>query len=66
MQSKVSNDKGKVIPPANIMQESLEHSLHDKLGQEIAAEILEQNHYADQVAEAVRQVKQCCLDSQTV
>ena len=57
-------DKGKVIPPANIMQESLEHSVHDKLGQEIAAEILEQNHYADQVAEAVRQVKQCCLDSQ--
>lgn len=49
-------DKGKVIPPANIMQESLEHSLHDKLGQKIAAEILEQNHYADQVAEAVRQV----------
>ena len=48
------------------MQKSLEHSLHDKLGQKIAAEILEQNHYADQVAEAVRQVKQCCLDSQTV
>ena len=33
------------------MQKSLEHSLHDKLGQKIAAEILEQNHYADQVAE---------------
>ncbi len=50
-------DKGKVIPPENITLESLENSLQDKLGQKIAAEILEQNHYDAQVAEAVRQVK---------
>jgi hypothetical protein len=58
-------DKGKVIPPESIMLESLEHSLQDKLGQKIAAEILKQNHYDTQVAEAVRQVKERCGDSQT-
>jgi hypothetical protein len=58
-------DKGKVIPPASIMLESLEHSLQDKLGQKIAAEILEQNNYDAQAAEAVRQVKERCGDSQT-
>lgn len=47
------------------MQESLDQSLQDKLGQRIAAEILEQHHYEDQVAEAVRQVKERCGDSQT-
>ncbi len=31
----------------------------------IAAEILEQNHYDAQVAEAVRQVKERCSDRQT-
>ncbi|TGE37439.1 hypothetical protein E4K67_15500 [Desulfosporosinus fructosivorans] len=47
------------------MQESLDQSLQDKLGQKIAAELLKQHHYEDQVAEAVRQVKACCGDSQT-
>ncbi len=47
------------------MLESLEHSLQDKLGQKITAEILEQNHYDAQVAEAVRQVKERCSDRQT-
>jgi hypothetical protein len=58
-------DKGKVIPPESTMLESLDHSLQDKLGQKLVAEILEQNHYADQVIEAVRQVKERCGDSQT-
>ncbi len=58
-------DKGKVIPPESTMLESLDHSLQDKLGQKLAAEILEQNHYADQVTQAVRQVKERCGDSQT-
>lgn len=58
-------DKGKVIPPASIILESLDHSLWDKLGQKIAAEILEQNHYTAQVAEALRQVKENCRDRQT-
>lgn len=58
-------DKGKVIPPDLVMQESLEQSLQDKLGQKIREEILAQNHYAQRVAEAVRQVKESCADSQT-
>ncbi|ODA43022.1 hypothetical protein [Desulfosporosinus sp. BG] len=59
------HDKNKVIPPERIMQESLDQSLHDKLGQRIAAEILEQHHHEDQIAEAVRQVKERCGDIQT-
>ena len=58
------HDKGKVIPPERIMQESLDQSLQDKLGQRIAAELLEQHHYDDQVEQAVRQVKERCGDSQ--
>ncbi|CDX03670.1 Type 2 DNA topoisomerase 6 subunit A [bioreactor metagenome] len=58
-------DQGKVIPTENIMEESLEQSLEAKLGRVIADEILEQNHYDDQVAAAVRQVKQRYHDSQT-
>lgn len=38
------------IPPENVMEESLERSLEAKLGRVIADEILEQNHYDDQVA----------------
>jgi len=58
-------DKGKVIPPERVMRESLDHSLRNKLGQKITAEILEQNHYTAQVAEALRQVKENCRDRQT-
>ncbi len=61
----VIRETGKVIPPENIMEESLERSLEAKLGRVIADEILEQNHYDAQVAAAVRQVKQRYHDSQT-
>jgi len=58
-------DKGKVIPPKRVMLESLDQSLEDKLGQVIADEILEQNHYQGKVAAALRQVKENCRDWQT-
>ncbi|UWG95892.1 hypothetical protein LPY66_13320 [Dehalobacter sp. DCM] len=58
-------DKGKVIPPVKIMQESLDYSLQNKLEKMITAEILEQNHYTERVAEALRQVKQNCPDCDT-
>ncbi|WP_298199934.1 hypothetical protein [Desulfosporosinus sp.] len=58
------HDKGKVIPPERILQDRLDQSLRDKLGQKITAELLAQQHYEDQVAEAVRQVKERCSDSQ--
>lgn len=58
-------DKGKVIPPENVMLERLDQSLQDKLGKVIADEILQQNDYAAKVSQAVRKIKQRCGGSQT-
>ena len=58
-------DQGKVIPPEDVMLESLEQSLETQLGEIISAEILKQGRYQARVTAAVRQVKENCREQQT-